>query len=72
MSKPKSPPTRPYLIVVKGEPVRVIRAANKAHALAYHTATTIRVELATPDDAYAAALAGIKIEDAPMAGADHA
>ena len=72
MSKPKSPPTRPYLILVKGEPARVIRAANKAHALAYHTATTIRVELATPDDTYAAALAGIKIEDAPMASDDHA
>ena len=65
MNAPKPVPVRPYVVYVKGERARVIRAANKAHALAFHTATTIRVELASPDDMYQAAIDGIPVEAAP-------
>lgn len=50
-------------VVTQGEVKRLIRAANPAVARSHVAKSTIQVDVASPDDTFKLALAGVAVEE---------
>lgn len=56
-------------VVTQGDAKRLIRAANPAVARSHVAKSTISVEVASPDDTFELALAGVAVENTSPATA---
>lgn len=54
-------------VATQGEAKRLIRAANPAVARSHVAKSTISVEVASPDDTFELALAGVAVEETSLA-----
>ena len=54
-------------IVKQGETKRLVRAASQAVARSHVAKSTISVEVASPDDTFELALAGVVVEETSLA-----
>ena len=54
-------------IVKQGETKRLVRAASQAVACSHVAKSTISVEVASPDDTFELALAGVVVEETSLA-----
>lgn len=54
-------------IVQQGETKRLVRAASQAVARSHVAKSTISVEVASPDDTFELALAGVAVEETSLA-----